>query len=314
MRFSPHPITLRQLQYLVAVAEHGNFRKAAAACHVSQPSLSAQVAQAEDVLGVRLFERNQHGVVVTPAGKAVADQARSLCVGADALIEAARHFADPFAGRLRIGVIPTVAPYLLPEVAPALRKRYPKLTLLWTEEKTEVLVHRLARGELDAAILALEADVGDVETKVLGQDPFVFAVAAGHPMASSHKPVKPEELEGQPVLLLDDGHCFRKQVLSFCSRSGADEAGYRATSLATLVQMTAGGVGVTLLPSLALPVENRHKVLHVRTFAPKAPSRTLALCWRRGAALAATLEPVGETMHKVYEAMARHAGFDPHAR
>jgi len=308
MRFGPHPITLRQLQYIVAVADHRNFRKAAAACHVSQPSLSAQVAQAEDVLGVRLFERSHRGVVVTPAGTAVADQARGLCVGAESLIDAARHFADPFAGRLRIGVIPTVAPYLLPEVAPALRRRYPKLTLLWTEDKTEVLVQRVARAELDAAILALEADIGELETKVLGQDPFVFAAPAGHPLAASHKPIRAEDLEGESVLLLDDGHCFRKQVLSFCSRAGADEAGYRATSLATLVQMTAGGVGVTLLPSLALPVENRHKVLHVRGFVPKVPSRTLALCWRRGSALTATLGSVGETMHKVYEAMVRRAG------
>ncbi len=307
MRFGPHPITLRQLQYIAAVAEHRNFRKAASTCHVSQPSLSAQVAQAEAVLGVRLFERSQRGVVVTPAGKAVADQARGLCSGVDTLLDAVRQFSDPLAGRLRIGVIPTVAPYFLPEVAPALRKRYPKLTLLWTEDKTESLVQRLARAELDAAVFALEADIGDLESEVLGEDPFVFAAPAGHRLASSHKPIRPEDLEGEPVLLLDDGHCFRKQVLSFCSRSGADEAGYRATSLATLVQMTAGGVGVTLLPSLALPVENRHKVLQVRGFVPTAPSRTLALCWRRGSALTATLDPVAQTMRKVYESLVRHA-------
>jgi LysR family hydrogen peroxide-inducible transcriptional activator len=305
MRFGSYPITLRQLQYLVAVAEQRSFRRAAAACHVSQPSLSAQVAQAEDTLGVRLFERGRRGVVVTAAGKAVTDKARVLCAEAEVLLESARHFADPFSGKLRIGVIPTVAPYLLPEVAPVLRKRYGKLTLLWTEEKTEVLVQRLARAELDAAILALEADVGNLETLVLGQDPFVFAAPAGHTLASSRKPLRPEELDGEAVLLLDDGHCFRKQVLSFCSRSGAEEAGYRATSLATLVQMTAGGVGVTLLPSLALSVENRHKALHVRTFAPKAPARTLALCWRRGSALAQTVAAIGETTRKVYQDLVR---------
>jgi LysR family hydrogen peroxide-inducible transcriptional activator len=145
----------------------------------------------------------------------------------------------------------------------------------------------------------------------LGQDTFVFAAPAGHPLASTHKPLRPEDLEGESVLLLDDGHCFRKQVLSFCSRSGADEAGFRATSLATLVQMTAGGVGVTLLPSLALPVENRHKVLHVRSFAPKAPYRTLALCWRRGSALSTTLEAVGESTRKLYEATARRHPSSP---
>lgn len=306
MRFSPHPITLRQLQYLVAVAEHASFRRAAAACHVSQPSLSAQVALAEEALGVRLFERGRQGVIVTASGRAVADKARSLCLETDALLEAARNFADPFSGKLRIGVIPTVAPYLLPTVAPALRKRYPKLVLLWTEEKTDGLVQRLARSELDAAILALEAEIGDLERLVLGEDPFVLAAPAGHALASSHKPLRAEDLEGEPVLLLDDGHCFRKQVLSFCSHAGADEAGYRATSLATLVQMAAGGVGVTLLPSLALPVENRHKVLQVRSFVPKAPSRTLALCWRPGSALGKTLGAVGEVMRKVYEATSRH--------
>lgn len=308
MRFGPYPLTLRQLQYIVAVADQRSFRKAAATCHVSQPSLSEQIAQAEETLGVQLFERSRSGVDVTPAGKAVAEQARALCGETESLLEAARHFADPFAGRMRIGVIPTVAPYLLPEVAPVLRKRYPKLTLLWTEEKTEVLVERLARAELDAAVLALEAEIGDLEHLVLGQDSFVFAAAPGHALASSHKPIHADELEGEPVLLLDDGHCFRKQALSFCSRSGADEAGYRATSLATLVQMAAGGVGVTLLPSLAVPVENRHKVLHVRAFAPKAPSRTLALCWRRGSALGKTVTALGETMRKVYEGLLRRSG------
>jgi LysR family hydrogen peroxide-inducible transcriptional activator len=308
MRLGPYPITVRQLQYIVAVAEQRNFRKAAAACHVSQPSLSAQLAQAEEVLGVRLFERGRRGVVVTAAGKEVVEKARNLCTGVESLLDAARNLGDPFSGRLRVGIIPTVAPYLLPEIAPALRKRYTKLTLLWTEEKTDVLVQRLARAEIDAAILALEADIGDLDTLVLGQDAFVFAAPAGHPLAAAHKPLRPEDLEGESVLLLDDGHCFRKQVLSFCSRTGADEAGFRATSLATLVQMTAGGVGVTLLPHLALPVENRHKLLHVRSFAPKAPYRTLALCWRRGSALATTLQALGETTRKLYEATLRRRG------
>jgi LysR family hydrogen peroxide-inducible transcriptional activator len=235
----------------------------------------------------------------------MAERAQALCSSVEALVESARHFADPFAGRLRIGVIPTVAPYLLPDLAPELRKRYPKLTLLWTEEKTDVLVQRLARGDLDAAILALEADIGELEEVVLGQDPFVFAAPPSHPLAASSKPLKADELEGQPVLLLDEGHCFRKQVLSYCARTGSEEAGYRATSLATLVQMAAGGVGVTLLPSLALPVENRTNVLHVRPFAPKAPFRTLALCWRQNSGLHAALLSVGETARKAYEGIVR---------
>jgi LysR family hydrogen peroxide-inducible transcriptional activator len=310
MKFSPPPISLRQLQYIVAVAEQRSFRRAAELCHVSQPALSEQVAQAEEVLAVRLFERGRHGVVVTTAGKAIAEKAQALCSQAETLVESARHFADPFAGRLRIGVIPTVAPYLLRDLAPEIRERYPKLILLWTEEKTETLVQRLARADLDAAIVALEADIGDLERVVLGQDPFVFAAAPSHRLAASSKPLKPDDLDGESVLLLDEGHCFRKQVLSFCSRTSSEEAGYRATSLATLVQMVAGGVGVTLLPSLALPVENRNKVLHVRPFAPKAPERTLALCWRRGSGLHTTLTAVGETARRAYQAVVRRPPAD----
>jgi LysR family hydrogen peroxide-inducible transcriptional activator len=307
MLFAPHPVTLRQLQYVVAVANRRSFRKAAQDCHVSQPSLSAQVAQAEDVLGIRLFERNPRSVTLTAAGQSLVERARALCAGADELLEDARRLADPFAGRLRLGVIPTVAPYLLPEIAPILREQYPKLTVLWIEDKTQVLVDRLARGEIDGAILALEAEIGKLTRVVLGSDPFLFAASPSHPLAASERPLKPDDLDGESVLLLDDGHCFRRQVLSFCARSGADEAGYRATSLATLVQMAAGGVGVTLLPSLALPVENRLHALRVRRFAPKVPSRTLALCWRPQSAFDVALSRVGQTLRVAYQAMTRRA-------
>ena len=145
--------------------------------------------------------------------------------------------------------------------------------------------------------------IGDLPRVVLGKDAFVFAAAKGHPLASGKRPLKPAELEGERVLFLDDGHCFREQALSFCSRAGAEEADYRATSLLTLVQMTAGGAGVTLLPSLALAVENRHRQLSVRPFAPKAPFRTLALVWRRGAALESTLEAIGQTLKEAYETL-----------
>ncbi len=303
VNLAPHSVTLRQLQYIVAIADRKSFRKAAQDCHVSQPSLSAQVAQAEEALGVRVFERNQRSVALTSAGQSLVERARAMCLSADELVEAARRLSDPFAGRLRLGAIPTVAPYLLPEIAPILRERYPKLTFLWREDKTQVLVEGLSRGELDGAILALEADIGELSQVVLGSDPFVFASSPSHPLAASQRPLKAEQLDGEPVLLLDDGHCFRKQVLSFCARSGADEADYRATSLATLVQMTAGGIGVTLLPSLALPVENRMHTLRVRKFAPKAPSRTLALCWRPSSALNIALSHVGQTIHAAYQAM-----------
>jgi LysR family transcriptional regulator, hydrogen peroxide-inducible genes activator len=308
MKLAPHPITLRQLQYVVAVAERRSFRKGAQDCHVSQPSLSAQVAQVEQVLGVQLFERDRRHVILTAAGQALVERARALLIAADELVESARNLADPFAGTLRVGVIPTVGPYLLPELAPVLRERYPKLAFVWMEEKTATLLERLARAELDAAIVALEADVGNLPRVVLGKDTFVFAAPKGHPLAASRRPLKPEELEGERVLLLDDGHCFRDQALSFCSRTGAEEVGYRATSLATLVQMAAGGAGVTLLPGLAVGLENRRDALWVRPFAPKAPARTLALVWRRNSALETTLKPVGETLRAAYAGLGSSLG------
>jgi LysR family hydrogen peroxide-inducible transcriptional activator len=303
MKLSSHAITLRQLQYVVAVADHRSFRRAAEACLVAQPSLSAQVAELEGALGMRLFERDRRGVLVTPAGGALVARARALLIAADDLVETARGLADPFGGSLRIGVIPTVGPYLLPEVAPTLRERYPKLTFIWVEEKTATLVERLARADLDAAILALEADIGDPSRVVLGKDPFVFAAATDHPLATSGRPLKQRDLEGERVLLLDDVHCFREQALSFCARAGAVETGYRATSLTTLVQMAAGGAGVTLLPSLAVAVENRRETLRIRSFARPAPSRTLALVWRRGSSLATALKAVGETLRATYSSL-----------
>lgn len=303
MNLAPHPITLRQLQYLVAVAEHRSFRRAAESCRVAQPSLSAQVAQAEEALGARLFERDRRGVLLTQAGRAIVERARALLVGADELVEAARRLGDPFEGLLRIGVIPTVGPYLLPEVAKVLRERYPKLMFVWVEDKTASLLEMLARADIDGALVALEAEIGDLPRVVLGKDAFVFAAAPSHPLSAARRPIKPEELDGEQVLLLDDGHCFREQALAYCSRAGAVEGGYRATSLATLVQMVAGGAGVTLLPGLAVPVENRRDELRLRPFAPKAPARTLALVWRRGSSLEVTLKPVGETLRAAYGAL-----------
>lgn len=300
MNWTPYPITLRQLQYLVAVAEHGGFRRASQECHVAQPSLSAQIAQAEAALGVRIFERDRRSVVLTRAGQTFVDRARDLLLAGEELIELARSLSDPFGGTLRIGVIPTIAPYLLPEVAPILRTRFGRLNFVWTEDKTEALMGLLSRGDVDAAILALEANIGDLPHMVLSRDPFVFAAAPSHPLAVRRRPIRAADLEGQQILLLDDGHCFRSQVLAYCARAGADEVGYRATSLQTLVQMVAAGGAVTLLPTLALPVENRRHALRVRPFASKAPFRTIVLAWRPGSALATTLRTIGDTLRSAY--------------
>lgn len=293
-------VSLRQLEYVVAVAERGSFRHAAGACHVAQPSLSAQVALVEQALGVRLFDRDRRGVRVTPAGAAVVAQARQVLLAAGDLRTVAQQFSDPFRGTLRVGVIPTIGPYLLPFIVPALTREYPKLTLHWSEERTAVLVERLTGGDLDAAVIALEADIGSCEYAVLERDTFVLVGAPAHPLLKSRRPATAAELDEAPLLLLNDGHCFRDQVLNLCAEAHARvrRMSFEATSLSTLVQMASAGTGATLLPSLALPVENRRGQLRVRRFAPPVPGRTLILAWRRGAALRPALGRLAETMRK----------------
>ena len=299
---APLPVSLRQLQYLVAVADLGGFRRAADACHVSQPSLSAQVAQAEAALGVQVFERDRHRVRVSASGRQVVAQARAVLVAAGDLRELGRQLADPFSGTLRIGVIPTISPYLLPEIAPALVRAYPRLTIVWSEDRTGGLVRQANDGAIDAAILALEAELGTLDHAPLLRDAFVLAAPEGHPLAAPHGVATVAELANTRVLVLDDGHCFRDQALQLCTRSGAREADYRATSLSTLVQMTSAVGGVTLLPTIAVPVENRRGQLVTRPFAAPGPGRTIALAWRKGSALASALTAVATTIRHAIDA------------
>lgn len=302
MDLTPPPVSLRQFQYIVAVAERLSFRQAAEACRVAQPSLSSQIALAEEALGVQLFERDRRRrVALTEAGKAVVLRAKTLLLASEELANEARQHADPMAGTLRIGFIPTLGPYLLPELAPRLREDFPRLVFIWSEEKTATLTEQIERGSIDGAVVALVPEVNGFPRTILGKDPFVFAAAPSHPLSRSKRPLKPEDLTQERLLLLDDGHCFRDQVLSFCSQNGTDEGDFRATSLVTLVQMAAGGSWSTLLPSLAIPVENRHQALQVRPFTANGPSRTVALIWRKKAARSKTLEAVGEQMRTIYQ-------------
>lgn len=300
-RFSPLPASLRQLQYAVAVAEARSFRRAAELCHVTQPTLSAQVAELEHALGVRLFERNRRAVLLTPAAEELIARARRILVEADDLAEAARRLGHPLAGTLRIGVIPTVSPYLLPIAAPALVRELPSLDLLWTEDKTEALVAALGAGRLDGALLALEARLGELEREILGEDPFVLAAPARHALARARGPARLDELRGASVLLLDDGHCLRDQALAVCARARARELDFRATSLGTLVQMVAAGRGVTLLPALAVPLETRRARIKTRPFAAPAPRRTIALVWRRRSSRAAALREVARIARAAWQ-------------
>lgn len=303
MSTASHPFTLRQLQYAVAVAESLSFRKAAERCHVSQPSLSAQLAQMEGALGLRIFERDRRRVLVTDAGREILEQARRILREADDLLELGRRSSDPLSRTLRIGVIPTISPYLLPRVTKALRKAYPCLTVLWVEEKTEPLVRSLEVGTLDAALVALESKIGDLESEVVARDPFVLATPPKHPLGATSSPARVAELTDANVLLLDDGHCLREQVLAvlaLCSRARAHELEFRATSLSTLAQVVASGAGVTLLPSLALATEVKRADISIRPFVRPAPKRTIVLAWRKRSPLASALRKVAGTARTAY--------------
>lgn len=292
------PYSLRQLQYLVAVAELGGFRKAADACRVSQPSLSAQVAAVEAALGVQVFERGGRGVRLTAAGAPLVERAKRLLLDAGDLEAAAGQLADPLRGSLRIGVIPTVCPYLLPDVATALKRALPELQIVWSEERTRTLLREVEEGRLDGAVVALDQQTAAMPHAVIGVDEFVLAAARHHPAVAARGPVPPRRLDGETVLLLEDGHCFRDQALALCGAAGAREGALRATGLSTLVQMVAAGAGLTLLPSLAVAVENRRGQLRVRAFTSPAPSRTLVLAWRKGAARRQALDAVGSVLSK----------------
>jgi LysR family hydrogen peroxide-inducible transcriptional activator len=275
-------MNLRELEYLVALGEHRHFGRAAEACFVSQPTLSMQVKKLEQELGVELVERSPGRVMLTDAGERVAERARAMLHEADDIRGIARQAQDPESGSVRLALIPTLAPYLLPHVVPQLHERFPRLELLLVEEKTDDLLERLHDGRLDAGVLALPVDAGHLHCEVLFREAFVLAVPRGHRLAGLTEPVSPGVLAGEPVLLLEEGHCLRDQALDVCRLAGAPErSGFRATSLETLRQMVASGVGITLLPELAVqppvPASDDVKLLH---FAEPVPSRDIAVLWR----------------------------------
>jgi LysR family hydrogen peroxide-inducible transcriptional activator len=300
MTLAPHPFTLRQLQYALALSQEKSFRKAAERCRVSQPALSIQLATLETALGIRLFERDRSGVLLTPRGQEVLDRAANLIRDADALSEAGKAAADPLAGTLRLGIIPTISPYLLPAVAPALRRRFERLRLVWIEDRTAALVSLLQSGQLDAAIVALEAELGQVAHTSIADDRFLLALPPAHPLAAKAGPVRTASLLDLEMLLLDDGHCFRHQALEVCNVGRAREGEFRATSLTTLIQMVAAGLGATLLPELAVATETRRARIALRKVASPLARRTIALIWRRTTARVDVLEQLAAQLRVSY--------------
>lgn len=280
-------MNLRDLKYLVALAEHKHFGRAAAACFVSQPTLSTQIKKLEEELGVPLVERAPRKVMLTPAGREAAARARGIVAEVEQLKEAARRSRDPEAGTVRLGIFPTLGPYLLPHVVPAIRARFPQLELLLVEEKSDVLLTQLRNGQLDAALLALPLHDEQLHTEFLFEEPFVLAAPEGHPLAA-HATLHMADLADQRLLLLQDGHCLRDQALDVCHLAGAlEKSEFQATSLETLRQMVAANVGVTLLPMLAVkPPVARSQDIRLLGFAgDDAPSRRIAMVWRRSSAM-----------------------------
>jgi LysR family hydrogen peroxide-inducible transcriptional activator len=274
--------SLRQFEYVVAIDDHGNFSHAARACGVTQPALSTQVRRLEETLGVALFERRPAGVIATAAGARVTELARRVVANVDEVVATAQTMQNPLRGTIRMGVIPTIAPYMLPQVMPLIRTRFPELRLLLREERTNRLTALVQAGDLDVGLVAMESDLADLETQPLFTDPFVLAVSRKHKLAQ-RKRVTARDLQGEDVLLLDDGHCLRDQTLAICDAAGACELGdFRATSLPTLVQMVEAGVGITMLPAMAVKANNHFGGhLHLIRFASPVPRRTVALAWRR---------------------------------
>jgi LysR family hydrogen peroxide-inducible transcriptional activator len=274
--------TLRQLRYLVAIADHRHFGRAAEACFATQSTLSAGLQELENLLDVKLVERSKRRVMLTPLGEAVVARARIVLREAEDLAELAQAAKDPLSGPLRLGVIPTIGPYLLPRVLPPLRQHYPNLRLYLREDMTARLLDALHDGEIDAALIALPFPTDELEVRQLGADPFLLACRSDDPLARA-KPPELAHLPEERLLLLDEGHCLREHALAACRLEPAHHRDdFRATSLPTLVQMVANQLGITLLPKMAVDAGLLAGTgLITRDLADTTPARNIALVWRK---------------------------------
>jgi LysR family hydrogen peroxide-inducible transcriptional activator len=292
--------TLRQLQYLKLLAEHRSFSRAADAAHVTQPTLSAGVQELERILGASVVDRGRAGgVILTAAGEEAAARAEAILAQAEDLVQAARSAGQPLAGRFRLGVIPTIAPFLLPRALPELRARFPKLRLFLREDLTGRLIAQLKAGGLDAALIALPYDMAGLEWADVAEDELLAAFPANHPLSAERR-VSPERLDAEDLILLEDGHCLREHVLAACNLEpprAHDEAVFAATSLPTLVQMVGSGLGVSFLPAMAVDAGLADAAaVAVRPLAAEHPARQIVVAWRAGSSRAAEGRLLAETL------------------
>lgn len=291
-------ISLRDLEYLLALHHHGHFGRAAEACHVSQPTLSGQLAKLEEQLGLMLVDRSRRQIRFTAAGEALVGRAQRIVRDVQELVDEARRWQDPLAGELRLGLIPTIAPYLLPTMLAAQERELPLLTLILREAQTDQLVAALEAGELDALVVADLPRLAGYAKAPLYDEPMLLATCATHALVGD-QPLDQHALEGRSLLMLEDGHCLRDQALGYCAGAGGGEdTSFRATSLETLRQLVASGRGITLLPALAARAEVSQAVSY-RRFAQPQPSRQIVMLWRRGAGLDRTCRPLAEIISNV---------------
>lgn len=291
-------MTLQELRYAVALADHANFARAAEACHVSAATLSIQLKKLEEYLGAVLFDRSVRHVVPTALGLEVVACARNMLTEAQRIRELARQSADPMAATLTLGAIPTLAPYFLPRVLPTLQRMFPKLKLLLREEQTALLLDKLGRGQLDAALVALPVAVDALDVAPLFAEPFLLATSAKHPVARG-KVLRIDDLQDQEMMLLEEGHCLRDQALEVCGRVSQVNDQVRATSLETLRQMVGMGLGCTLMPALAaraLGESGRSKRVVYQAFRTPVPVRKIALVWRKRSPRAVPLRRLAEAI------------------
>jgi LysR family hydrogen peroxide-inducible transcriptional activator len=296
-------ITLKQLRYLTALAEHRHFGRAAGACAVSQPALSMQIRGLEKDLGVVLVERRHGDVTLTETGLELARRGENVLAGAHDLVDFARLRTQPLSGGLALGIIPTLAPYVLPKVLPALQRQYPDLRVELRETQTKILIDELMRGSLDVLMLALPILEIETATAALFDDPFLLAVPKRDPRPE-RTIVSADDIDLTRLILLEEGHCLRDQALAFCAGDRRDKSfGLGATSLATVLQMVANGYGITLLPEVAVDVEARNELVKLLRFAPPMPKRTVGLAWRPSSPRKSDFVALGEI---VVEALGKH--------